>query len=267
MRSARPTIARLGPLLVVVLMAETGYLAYGPARRLVLGIEASEALRGQRIAQQSGCFGCHGPGGTGGVPNPGSKDEIPGYRGGMIMMYAESDQEIREWILDGAPRRLRDDPDFRSSRERSSVVMPAFRGRLSENDVDRLVVYLKNIAGLVTPPPTTPARAGFDLAWKSGCFGCHGDGGMGGVANPGSLKGYIPGWWGADYVDLVRGDGELREWIESGTIARLATGRLARHYLERQVISMPAYRDHLKAADIDSIMAYVNWVRMQQAGR
>ena len=35
------------------------------------------------------------------------------------------------------------------------------------------------------------------------CTGCHGPQGRGSPPNPGSLKGYIPSWDGADYPDLV----------------------------------------------------------------
>ena len=46
--------------------------------------------------------------------------------------------------------------------------------------------------------------------------------GAGGVPNPGSFKGYVPGFWGADFDELVRDDAELREWIETGRVRRIA---------------------------------------------
>jgi mono/diheme cytochrome c family protein len=64
-------------------------------------------LRGYQLAEDLGCHACHGPRGTGGVPNPGYREgNIPAWDGGMAMMYVENEEEIREWILDGRPWRL-----------------------------------------------------------------------------------------------------------------------------------------------------------------
>ena len=67
------------------------------------------ALRGYDVAAKLGCFACHGPGGMGGVSNPGSdEDHVPAWDGGNAMMYVQHEREIREWILDGHPKRLED---------------------------------------------------------------------------------------------------------------------------------------------------------------
>ena len=69
--------------------------------------KSTPVMRGHALARKLGCFACHGPGGTGGVPNPGSDEgEVPAWDGGVAMMYIETEPEIREWILYGAPRRL-----------------------------------------------------------------------------------------------------------------------------------------------------------------
>jgi mono/diheme cytochrome c family protein len=64
-------------------------------------------VRCYQLAEDLGCHACHGPGGRGGVPNPGAGDgEVPAWDGGMAMMYVKNEDEIREWILDGRPWRL-----------------------------------------------------------------------------------------------------------------------------------------------------------------
>ena len=64
-------------------------------------------LRGYALARDFGCFNCHGPDATGGVPNPGSEEvDVPAWDGGTAMMYVEKEDEIREWIMDGHPKRL-----------------------------------------------------------------------------------------------------------------------------------------------------------------
>src|SRR5689334_7565510 len=83
-------------------------LVYPWVHDLVLGVEVTPAERGFRVALRAGCFHCHGPNGTGGVKNPGSEDgEVPGFSGGTPMMWVKNEQEMREYILDGAPARKR----------------------------------------------------------------------------------------------------------------------------------------------------------------
>jgi len=247
--------------LVLLVLAESAYILVPYVKERALPAEASEALQGKRIAERAGCFGCHGEGGHGGVPNLGTADpRVPGFRGGVVMMYAESDQEIREWILDGAPVRLAADPDFVASRKSATLRMPAFRGKLTDGEIERLVLYVRATAALLAPPAGTPEARGYDVAYESGCFGCHGEGGMGGVGNLGSLKGYIPGFWGQDYRELVASEAELKEWIENGVIARLANDPVARTFVQGQVIAMPAFKGKLAPEKVADLMAYVTWV-------
>ena len=84
--------------------------------------------------------------------------------------------------------------------------------------------------------------------------------GIGGMPNPGSLRGYIPGFGGPDYEELVRNDEELRGWIADGAIPRLRNDPLASYFLERERIKMRVFKDHLPAADIDALVAYVHWL-------
>ncbi|RMF87249.1 MAG: cytochrome c, partial [Nitrospirae bacterium] len=94
-----------------------------------------------------------------------------------------------------------------------------------------------------------------------GCFRCHGPGGLGGIANPGSFAGFIPGWRGRGYRALVRDREELFAWIREGTVARLEHNPVARWILSRQRIRMPAYRDRLSGEELEAIAAYVAWLQ------
>src|SRR5439155_1034623 len=96
----------------------------------------------------------------------------------------------------------------------------------------------------------TPAARGQRLARELGCFACHGPLGAGGVINPGSFKGYIPAFWGADFDDLVRDDKELRRWIAAGEIPRLAEHPIGGWFFRRQTIKMAAYERFLPKEDI-----------------
>jgi mono/diheme cytochrome c family protein len=217
--------------------------------------------RGARIAQAQGCFTCHGPGGLRGAPDPGyGMDEVPAWTGGLVTMYANDEAELREWILDGIPRRVRADPEQMKLREHAVVLMPAWRGRLGQGEVDDLVAYVKAVSDM-EKPPDGPARAGRDVADTYGCFGCHGPQGRGALPNPGSFKGYIPGWDGADFGELARDDAEIREWVLTGTVQRLQQQRVARFFMERAMVRMPAYQGHVTDAEVTKLLDYIHWLR------
>ncbi len=235
-------------------------LMYPRVRDLVLGVEMTPAERGYRVALRAGCFNCHGPDGIGGVKNPGSEDgEVPGFSGGTPMMWVKSEQELREYILDGAPARKRADPKHKARMEAQLLAMPAYRNYLGDREVDDLLVYLRAVSGLITPSDKL-ALQGQELAYRFGCFRCHGPMGAGTSKNIGSLKGYIPGWWGNDFRDLVRSDEELRGWIRDGEVARLRDHPIARYFIVSQRVFMPAYRDFISEQQLQALMRYVRWV-------
>src|SRR2546430_1648444 len=106
-----------------------------------------------------------------------------------------------------------------------------------------------------------PAARGVRLAATLGCFVCHGPLGSGGMPNPRSLKGYIPGFWGADFDELVRDDDELQRWIEKGEIPRISGHPIGGWFFSRQAVKMPAFERFLQPADTEALMAYVRWIR------
>jgi mono/diheme cytochrome c family protein len=241
-------------------MVTFAILMYPHARSLVLGVEVTPAERGHQVATNAGCFNCHGPNGIGGVKNPGSADgEVPGFAGGTPMMWVKNEQELREYILNGAPARKLADPRYKKEMEAQLLVMPAYRDYLSRRQVDDLIVYLRAVSGLITPEDELAAQ-GQELAYRYGCFNCHGPMGAGTSKNIGSLKGYIPGWWGNDFRDLVRNDGELRAWIHDGEIERLRSQPIARYFIGNQRVFMPAYHDFMPEKDLQALMRYVRWV-------
>jgi mono/diheme cytochrome c family protein len=249
---------RIGWATVLVLAAAIlGWAGFQHWRTRNLGA----VQRGYRVADEKGCFTCHGPGGHRGMANPGHVlEDVPPWSGGLMTMYAESEDEIREWILDGMPRRIREDPEQAKLRANAVVPMPAWRGLLSRGELDDLVAYVKAVSDFDAPNDER-AEAGRQAALKYGCFNCHGPQGRGSMPNVRAFKGYIPAWDGADFPELVRDDSELREWILDGRARRLQDNRLARFFLDRQPIPMPAYRGHISDAEVDAIAAYIRWLR------
>jgi mono/diheme cytochrome c family protein len=218
------------------------------------------AERGRRLAERSGCFTCHGPGGIRGVANQGRSDRtVPGFEGD-VMMFAKNDGEIREWIRDGVTRAKAGSESWRAARARGVLRMPAYGNRFGERGLDELVAYVNAAAGNPAPEDSL-AKAGLARVEELGCVGCHGPGGRLAPRNPGSLKGYVPSWDGRDFGELVRDRREFHQWLANGVSDRFAKNPLARHFLERAALRMPAYRDHLRPGDEEAIWAYVEWLR------
>lgn len=205
--------------------------------------------RGGDLALAQGCLGCHG--------GPGASPFLP-------RSFADLDDvdptTLREWILHGMPWSVRQDPEARASLEAASIRMPAWRERLSDAQVDDLVAYVRAVAAADVPEDPT-ARNGHAVAERLGCFRCHGAGGRGASSNPGSLKGYIPPWDGRDFAELVADKGELREWILGGRPQRLQENPLARFFLDRQAIRMPAFRGQITEEELRALEAYIGWLR------
>jgi hypothetical protein len=104
--------------------------------------------------------------------------------------------------------------------------------------------------------------AGEQLARKYHCFNCHGQLGQGGFANVGSVKGYVPGYFGRDFNILTRNadPGSVRQWImygvDSAILQNPVTGRIAKYFFERQAIHMPSFKS-LEPEEIDKLVKYV----------
>lgn len=223
--------------------------------------ESTAALRGEAVAHRLGCFTCHGAEGRGGVADPGSRSgTIPGWDGPTVGTLVANDQELREWITDGQPARLKN--AAAPIRRAPLVPMPAYGSRIYRSELADLTTYFRAVSGFGAAMPE-PAYEGRKVAERLGCFGCHGPAGTGGSPNPGSFKGHIPAWDGREFAELVKDEAELREWILDGYPQRLWVNPAARYFLQGQVIAMPAYRRLLSAEDQARLLAYFQWLRHQ----
>ena len=251
-RSSRAIPKRWGFILIVIVVILGGVL-------LVILHHARQAehtavWRGREVARRNGCFSCHGPDGLKGIENPGYQfGEVPPWQGETLMMYLKDSSEIRQYVLNGKPDRQKQRPD-------GLLHMPAYKGRIQGRDLSDLMAYLKVLAGYI-PKQDSLSNRGIKVAISMGCFGCHGPYGLGGSPNPGSLKGYIPGWDGAAFDELVKDTSELHHWIMDGEIARLKSNPAAQKFLHDQMIQMPSFKDNLQPDDLQALMHYIEQLR------
>src|SRR5262245_51411264 len=245
---------RLRVVVVAVLLVAVGVAA------LQFRPNLPAAERGRRLALRTGCFACHGPEGTRGTANPGRLDKtVPTFEGD-VMMFAKSRDQIREWIHDGSTETKRNSETWRKQRASGTLRMPAFGRRLSAGQIDDLVSFVEAMAGSAEPEDSL-VHHGLERSHALGCDGCHGPGGRFARLNPGSLKGYVPSWDGRDFPELVKDSTEFQEWVDRGVSRRFAANPLARWFLDRAVLHMPGFENHLAPGDVEALWAYVRWLR------
>jgi mono/diheme cytochrome c family protein len=133
---ARLSAAEIADLTAFVLAAD-GY--HSPPEPL--------ARRGEEIAR-SHCLGCHGVGGAGGVPNPGSPfGYVPAWWGPDFRDLVRDEAELREWITSGSSQRVAGWPLAPWFWRRQTLRMPAYGEDLEPADVDALVAYIAWLGG------------------------------------------------------------------------------------------------------------------------
>jgi len=249
------------PILAVALLAAAPFAL----RSLLWRWEENPILRGREVAREAGCFTCHQPWAGVEIPNPGSRwGTVPRFGAGNAFMYAPERQGIEEFVRFGAPRSWLDDPAVRERLESQHLRMPAYGDLLSDAEIADVVDYLVAVEG-VERAGGEEAAAGRQLAREHGCLSCHGFEGAGGLPNPRSLGGFIPGFLGRNFADLVQDREEFREWVMDGTSSRLAKNPVVRFFWDRQQISMPAYRGDLTDDEVDQLWAWVEALRAAPA--
>lgn len=247
---------------VVLALAALAAAAPGAFRLLLWRWEQNSVLRGRLLAERSGCLMCHRPYAGVEIPNPGSRwGTVPAFQSGMPMMYgSETRQAIEEYVRYGAPRAWLDDPDVRRRLAGQHLRMPAFEGTLAAAEIADVVAFVAALEG-VEAAAGEAAVAGRAVARSHGCLSCHGPEGSGGLPNPGSLGGFVPGFLGRNFDDLVRDEAEFREWVLEGSLSRLAKNPLVRYFWRRQKIAMPAFRGDLSDEEVGQLWAWVQEVR------
>lgn len=234
--------------------------------------ESSPVSRGAKLADQAGCFACHGR--SEDEPRYNRRPTAPGqWRAKQNPPLVGGDvtelKELVDWITNGVPAAEA------AQHKQLLIRMPAYRDRLNPGEITDLAAWILAEGLRLRHDPTAKAPAtdqlpagdqlllaGDRLARHNGCYQCHGEFGQGGVANLQSFKGYIPGFFGRDFLKLTaNGDRqEILHWLDHGRGAAVESGlagRLAKRYLDRQAIPMPGYREQLTAAEKELLADYL----------
>jgi len=228
--------------------------AAGSVRTLFAG-EASTYSQGANVYAQLGCGACHESLVLGPIP----RERKPAPH--LFEHWIDAD-DLSEAVRFGGYKR-----ETYSVAQRSiprKITMPAYADWISEFDYRALLVFLR-VNQLVNMRTKSEGQT---LASKYGCFDCHGPLGLGGVVNPRSFKGYIPGWFGSDFDELTDGGSReiVTEWIRSGTSSfvtgkSLGRGAIARHFGENQAIKMPPFKRRMSVEELDLLADYVLLLR------
>lgn len=230
-------------------------------RRLLWSWEDNELLRGRALAREVGCDQCHRPYRGEEIPNPGSRwGGVPRFQAGNWTMYGESRLELEEFIRFGAPRSWLEDPDVVARLEAQRIRMPAYGERLDDDQISDLTAWASAVEG-VERPTGEEVESGRRVARREGCLSCHGLEGAGGLPNPGSIGGFVPGFLGRNFADLVESREEFEEWVRTGRLERLAANPVVAWFWRRQALSMPAYGESLSDEEIGELWSWIRAVR------
>ncbi|MBI4342831.1 MAG: c-type cytochrome [Candidatus Omnitrophica bacterium] len=110
---------------------------------------------GKAVFEKYGCAACHGIGGVGGRKNwnGGLGEEVPSLL--YVKAYYGNDVEsLKNLIRNGRQPVPRADPH----RPQPGLYMPAWKDRISEEDLDALVAYLLSLADRLPAPAPAPGE-------------------------------------------------------------------------------------------------------------
>ncbi len=276
MRTPRQTRPESGRILGPVLLA---LLALGVAGTILLQLEKqpeySPVSRGAKLVDTAGCLACHGRGDGEKRFNLRQKEDKWAAKNNPTFWDGEITKvdKLVEWIENGVVA------DEVEKHKKLFIQMPAYKNRLKPDEIEAIAAWILAEGLKITQgtgpealplPPLTGQTLKSDqllvlgdrLSRKLGCYQCHGELGQGGGPNLGSFKGYIPGFFGQDFLKLTaQGDrAEVLHWIDHGrgqAIESGLVGKFTKKYFEGQATPMPAYRDQLTAPEKELLADYI----------
>lgn len=243
-------------LVLALLVAAGGWLFSSIESRP----EWSPVSQGRALAIEAGCVACHAESEL--EPRVNFRESDGTFRSrGLPTIWEDGvsgAELVKEWIRDGVPAKQK------AKHSQLLIQMPAYGEQFGEGEIDALAAWVlaKGFAldggarsmDLGLPETAVGSQLskeelivyGDRLSRQQACYQCHGEFGQGGISNPDSFKGYIPGFFGEDFRELTDGGArsEIEYWIEHGRGIDIESGWkgwLSKRYFDVQAIGMPAY--------------------------
>ena len=188
---------------------------------------------GRELFRQQGCVACH-------------RTHAGGLRWRADEATPASLEVIRDALLNGRPVETGFDVG----------AMPPYGRRLTRRARNDLGLAVGALTGLVGVPQDQELAAGHDVATQMRCFRCHGPLGSGGVANPGSLPGVVPGWMRKGAGAALASPEAFAALLENGAKPR----RVPLPWMPGPVLNMPAFGSKLDSTESDLLRRYLVWL-------
>ncbi len=213
-------------------------LALPVARWWMRRDEGNLVRDGLEVLEDQGCQACHR------APDGSWRWRADG-RGPVSL------EVIRDAILNGRP-----------VADGFPAPMPPYNGRLEHPEWLAAQQAVGALTGLVGIPEDEELAAGHDVARDMGCFGCHGPLGAGGIENPGSFAGEVPGWYGAAFRRAASRPGGIAGVIRDGS----RPSRVPVPGLKGPVLAMPGFGSRLDSTEMDVLVGYLQWLHENPPG-
>lgn len=225
----------------------------------------------------AGCYACHGVSEEDGRVNFRRLSSGAFRSKAMPTFWDEGVDDLealKTWIRDGAPGNEREQQD------RLLMRMPAYGQFYSEEDIDAMAAWIVGreiglSGGAGNAEREVPEDLMLDglagdallalgdrISRQQGCYQCHGELGQGGVENPLSFKGSIPGFFGDAFRELTDGGKpeEILHWIDHGrglAVEKGLRGTFAKRFFDQQAIGMPGYGGLIRESEKAVLVAYL----------
>lgn len=238
--------------------------------------EWSPVSRGRALAIEAGCVACHAESELEPRVNFRELEGVYMSRGlPTIWEDGVSGAElVKEWIRDGVPAKQK------AKHSQLLIQMPAYGEHFVEDEIEALAAWVlaKGFSldgGARSMDIDLPEYAegsqlsreelivfGDRLSRQQACYQCHGEYGQGGIPNPDSFKGYVPGFFGEEFRELTDGGdrSEIAHWIDHGRGLEIESGWLgwlSKKYFDGQAIGMPAYESAMSEREKTLLVDFV----------
>ncbi|MDY6932685.1 MAG: nitrous oxide reductase accessory protein NosL [Spirochaetota bacterium] len=127
-----------------------------------------------------------------------------------------------------------------------------FKGALRSTEV-----YMSDDTKMIKQRVKKMKKLGRIVAEYNSCFVCHGIDGVGGIRNPGSNNGYIPGWNTEEFNQHINSKATLKEMILNSITDEMRKDSKRMAGREKGRLKMPAWKGFIKGKELHALTNYI----------